>query len=76
MGKLIAGAAAISIIIPGFYLTISHLFIIVMIYKGKIDPWSGFIAIPVTVFVGGMMLLFGLKIGSELGVWKISKDNK
>lgn len=71
MGKLIAGAAAISILIPGAYLIFSHLFIIALAYKGRIDPWLGFAAIPFTVFAGAMLMLLGLHIGARYGVWHL-----
>lgn len=71
MGKLIAGAAAISVLVPGAYLIFSHLFIIALIYKDRINPWAGFAAIPFTVFAGAMLMLLGLHIGARYGVWQM-----
>ena len=71
MGKLIAGAAAISILIPGAYLLFAHLFLVALAYQGKVDPWAAFAAVPVTVFAGALLLLLGLHIGARYGVWQL-----
>lgn len=71
MGKLLAGAAAISVIIPGCYLACSHLFLMALMLQGKLDGWVGFALMPATIFTGALLLLAGLHIGARYGVWRL-----
>lgn len=71
MPKLIAAAIAANLLIVSVYLMMSHVFLIALAYKGKVEPWLAFALMPGTIALGTALALAALHIGGRYGVWKL-----